>query len=81
MTFGFEAAEKLRRVEALLRDVLACELLACCQAWTLRDVPPAAGLGEYVRALSAAVAPVERDRLLGLDVAELARLLESGLFQ
>ena len=32
MTFAFEAAEKLRRVEELVRHVLACELLVARQA-------------------------------------------------
>lgn len=32
MTFAFEAAQKLRRIEAPVREVMACELLTAHQA-------------------------------------------------
>lgn len=38
MTFAFEAAEKLRRVEELVREVVACALLTVRQAWALREM-------------------------------------------
>jgi histidine ammonia-lyase len=75
MAFTFEAAEKLRRAEALLGDVLACELVICRQAWALRGAPPASGLAEYVRAITEAVPPVDRDRPLGPDIERVAALL------
>jgi len=36
-SYAPEAAEQLRRVEQLTREVVACELLAARQAWWLRD--------------------------------------------
>ncbi|MET0832918.1 MAG: aromatic amino acid lyase, partial [Actinomycetota bacterium] len=44
-SFAPEAAEQLRRVEQLTREVVACELLAARQAWWLRRTSPAGGLG------------------------------------
>ncbi len=67
MTFGFEAAEDLRRVEALVREVAACELLTARQAWALRAQPMAAGLRPAAEAIEHAVAPVDTDRPLLLD--------------
>lgn len=78
MTFAFEAAEKLRRVEALVQEVAACELLVCRQAWALRGIAPAPGLQEYVRRIERAVQPVENDRPLGADISALIALLNSG---
>lgn len=80
MTFAFEAAEKLRRVEGLARDVLACELLAARQAWALRGEGTPAGLEEVARRLKGTVAPVEEDRPLGPDLTRLVGMLERGEF-
>ena len=80
MTFAFEAAEKLRRVEELVRDVLACELLVARQAWALRGAGTPAGLEQVAGRLADAVEPVEEDRPLGQDLTRLARMLESGEF-
>jgi histidine ammonia-lyase len=79
MTFAFEAAEKLRRVHALVRDVMACELLTVYQAWSL-GAGPAAGLAEHFDILRRAVAPIEVDRPLGGDIAALIGLLDRGAF-
>jgi histidine ammonia-lyase len=81
MAFTFEAAEKLRRVEALVREVVACELLCCRQAWALRSGPVAAGLAEHARILSGLVPPIERDRPLGPDIERLQGLLASDALQ
>lgn len=81
MTFAFEAAEKLRLVEHVLRDVIACELLTCRQAWALRSSPPAAGLREYAAELADIVEPVTRDRQLGPEIDALAALVSMGAFQ
>jgi histidine ammonia-lyase len=78
MSFAFEAAGKLRRVESLVREVLAVELLVCRQAWALRGSPPAAGLGKYATALAVAVQPIEADRPLGGDISILVQMLETG---
>jgi histidine ammonia-lyase len=81
MTFAFEAAEKLRVVEHALRDVIACELLTCRQAWALRSSPPAEGLHEYLAELADVVEPVERDRRLGPEIDGVAALVTMGAFQ
>lgn len=80
MTFAFEAAEKLRRVEGLVREVLACELLVARQAWALRGEGTPAGLEEIAGRLTQAVEPVERDRPLGQDLSRLVEMLERGQF-
>ncbi len=75
MTFAFDAAERLRRIEALVRDVVACELLVVRQAWALRGDTPAAGLVPLARWLAEVVDPVGADRPLGGDIERLAGLL------
>ena len=80
-SFAPEAAEQLRRVEELTREVVACELLAARQAWWLRQTgargaAPAPGLRPLADALGDLVAPVERDRPLGPDLARLVEALE-----
>jgi histidine ammonia-lyase len=80
MTFAFEAAEKLRRIEVLVRDVLACELLVARQAWALRGTGTSAGLEEVAERLTETVAPVEEDRPLGPDLDRLVGRLECGEF-
>jgi len=89
-SFAPEAAEQLRRVEQLTREVVACELLAARQAWWLRGRrggpgdrrggPPedraAAGLGALADRLEELVAPVERDRPLGPDLDRLVEALD-----
>jgi histidine ammonia-lyase len=61
---------------------VACELLAARQAWWLRatrgDPGPAPGLTPLAGRLEDLVAPVERDRPLGPDLARLAEALEGG---
>lgn len=78
MTFAFEAAEKLRRVESLVRDVTACELLVARQAWALRNEPIPEGLREVARPIMDAVDPVNEDRPLGPDLTRLIEMLERG---
>jgi histidine ammonia-lyase len=78
MTFAFEAAEKLRRAEELVRELLACELLAARQAWFLRGAPPPPGLAAAAAPLLAGVEPVEDDRPLGPDLDCLVTLLDDG---
>jgi histidine ammonia-lyase len=80
MTFAFEAAEKLRRVEELVRDVIACELLVARQAWALRGEGTPYGLEEAAGRLKEAVSPVEEDRPPGPDLDRLVRMLECGEF-
>ena len=78
-SFAPEAAEQLRRVEQLTREVVACELLAARQAWWLRAGPgtgPAPGLRPLAACLEELVAPVDRDRPLGPDLERLIEALE-----
>jgi histidine ammonia-lyase len=75
-SYAPEAAEQLRRVEDLTREVVACELLAARQAWWLRRRPPAPGLRSLATCLEDLVAPVDRDRPLGPDLARLVGTLE-----
>jgi len=77
MAFTFEAAEKLRRAESLARDVLACQLVICRQAWALRGSPPADGLAECARVIATAVPPIDQDRPLGPDITGVRTLLAS----
>ncbi len=80
MTFAFEAAEKLRRVEGLVRGVLACELLVARQAWALRGAGATEGLKSISDHLADTVAPVEDDRPLGPELDRLVGMLERGEF-
>jgi histidine ammonia-lyase len=80
MTFAFEAAEKLRRIEGLVRDVLACEFLVARQAWALRGAGTPTGLEAVAERLTETVAPVEEDRPLGPDLDRLVGRLEFGEF-
>jgi histidine ammonia-lyase len=84
-SYAPEAAEQLRRVEALTREVVACELLAARQAWWLRGAArtrgagwagPAPGLRRLAACLDDLAAPVERDRPLGPDLDRLVDALE-----
>lgn len=80
MTFGYEAADRLRQVEVLLRPVIACTLLTVRQAWALRGEPVAAGLSRVSDLLEQTVRPVEEDRPLGSDIERLISLLKDGAF-
>ena len=86
-SYAPEAAEQLRRVQELAREVAACELLAARQAWWLRGrdqgngpgaprSAPAPGLRELAACLGDLVAPVDRDRPLGPDLDRLVEALE-----
>ena len=76
MTFAFEAGEKLRRVEELVREVLACTLVVVRQAWALRGIPPPQGLARTAALVTAAVEPITVDRPLGADIERLIEVLE-----
>ncbi|MDX6555816.1 MAG: histidine ammonia-lyase [Miltoncostaeaceae bacterium] len=82
MTHAFAASEQLRRAEGLVRELVACELLAARQAWHLRGAAPAAGGLARIAALVAdAVPPVDEDRPLGPDIDALVALLASGAIE
>lgn len=75
MTFSFEASENVREIVALVRDVVACELLVARQAWALRDEQHAAGLDSVARQLIGVVPPLRDDRPLGEDIERVLELL------
>jgi histidine ammonia-lyase len=77
-SYAPEAAEQLRRVGDLAREVVACELLAARQAWWLRGRwdGPAPGLEPLAACLAELVSPVDRDRPLGPDLDRLIGVLE-----
>lgn len=74
-TFGFAAADGLRRAQELALEVLAIELLTARQAWSLRARPPAPGLAALADPLQDLIAPVVEDRPLGDDVDRVTQLL------
>ena len=77
-SFGFAAADNLRRAEELAREVLAIELIAARQAWWLRGRPPADGLREIAGRIAGRVPPVDLDRPLGDDVRRVVELIDLG---
>lgn len=81
MVFAFEAADKLLTIEQMVREVAACELLVCRQAWALRESPVAEGLRAHFAELTGAVEVVEEDRPLGGDISAIVGLLDCGSFQ
>lgn len=78
MTFAFEAAEKVRRAFALVRDVVACELVCARQASWLGSVELGPALEERLRPLVAIMEPVEADRPLGPEIAEVVAWLDGS---
>lgn len=79
MTFTYEGADRLRRVEEIVREVIACELLTARQAlWLRGDAPASVGLTDVIGRLEETVPPVEMDRPLGPDIDGLIDLLEHG---
>ena len=75
MTFSHQAAEDLRQVEKLVRQVLACSLLISRQGWALGGKTPPSPAGERVAKL---IKPVTQDRPLGEEIDTLAALIEGG---
>jgi histidine ammonia-lyase len=79
MTHAFAASEQLRSAEGLVRELVACELLAARQAWHLRGaLPQEGGLAPIGALVAGAVPPVEADRPLGPDIEALVELLAAG---
>lgn len=78
MTFTYEGAERLRRMEELVREVTACELLTARQAMWLRDDPTSPNLAAVVGRLEELVPPIVMDRPFGPDIDGLVAMLEHG---
>lgn len=81
VSMGVAAALKARESVRLLETILALELMAGAQALEFL-APLKAGAGvEAARAIvRSRVAPLERDRELGPDIAALERLVRDGAF-
>lgn len=80
MTYPYEAADTLRQIESSLREVMACGLLTCRQAWSLRDAPIAGGLAGHAELLCGTVTPVIADRPLGGDITAVRYQLDAEAF-
>lgn len=79
VSMGMTAARHLRQVVANAEVVLALEALAAAQALDLRaPLRPAGPTAAARDAIRARVAPLERDRELGPDIAAAAELVRSG---
>jgi histidine ammonia-lyase len=72
------AAWKLRRIVRNVRYVLAVELMCGAQGIDCRaPLRPGRGVARAHAAVRAAVAPLERDRVLAPDIERLAELIQS----
>jgi histidine ammonia-lyase len=76
--FAFLAADKLRRLLDNVELVLAYELVALRQAWSLRGGRLPSKLERACETLGALVPPLEEDRSLGPDVERVRDLVRSG---
>ena len=81
MSFAFEVADKLRHVQELVREVVACELLTAYQAYALGSQKVGTGLSAHINTLAETIKPVEEDRPLGGDISRLTALLDRGGFR
>lgn len=77
-SFGWDAAEQLRVVLGLAREVTACEALAVRQALHLRGAAPGEGLNGWAGELAALVPAIDGDRSFGPDVQRLLAALAAG---
>jgi histidine ammonia-lyase len=67
---------------ALLQQILACELIASAQAFDLREPAEAAPVARALRdRVREAVAFVDEDRSLTVDLATVAALVRDGAFE
>lgn len=84
VSMGMTAAIKLRKIVSNLRAILACELLAACQALDLRAVS-ASMLGEGSRqlytALRGRVEPLRHDRIISEDIAKGVEVIDALVAQ
>jgi histidine ammonia-lyase len=79
VSMGMTAARQARDVVRMLETVLALELLAAAQGLEfLRPLRPGRGVEAAYRRLRERVEPLERDRLLGDDIAAAEALVRAG---
>lgn len=81
VSMGMAAALKARNAVELLETVLALELMTAAQGLEfLRPLRPGRGVAEAYEIVRQRVAPLERDRVLAPDIAEVEALVRQGAF-
>jgi histidine ammonia-lyase len=79
VSMGAFAARKALRVIEHVEQVVAMELMACCQAMEfLKPLKPTAPLQEVYNLLRTVVEPLERDRYMASDIEAATKLLQNG---
>lgn len=79
VSMGTIAARKLREVVNNLRKVVCIELMAAKQGiYLLAPLKPGPALAALVERMNAVMAPMDTDRALGAEVAELECLVAGG---
>jgi histidine ammonia-lyase len=79
VSMGMTSARKARDAVSLLETVLALELLAAAQGLEfLKPLRPGRGVAAAHRRLRERVAPLERDRVMGPDIAAAEALVREG---
>ncbi len=78
---GMTAARQARDAVRLLETVLALELLAAAQGLEfLKPLRPGRGVVAAYRRIRERVEPLERDRMMGHDIAAVEALVRAGAF-
>ena len=81
VSMGMTAARQARDAVRLLETVLALELLAAAQGLEfLKPLRPGRGVAAAYRRIREHVEPLERDRMMGEDIAAVERLVRAGAF-
>jgi histidine ammonia-lyase len=70
-SFGWEAAEALRRAIRHGHAVTSCELLTAYRAVTLSPDPVPPGCRALIESLTGVIGPIEADRPFGEDIERL----------
>ncbi|MDX1673883.1 MAG: histidine ammonia-lyase [Longimicrobiales bacterium] len=81
VSMGMTAARQARDAVRLLETVLALELLAAAQGLEfLKPLRPGAGVDVAYRRVRERVTPLDRDRVMGPDIAAVEALVRDGAF-
>ncbi len=79
VSMGVHAAIKAREAVQILQSILAIELLTAAQALEfLKPLRPGRGVHKAYEMVRARVAPLEQDRVLAGDIAQLEALVRDG---